>query len=146
MGVWYEQFMEARGTTVLGCSLIELPFNYLGFSSRLSMRQVSSWNPILQKIKQKLASWKARTLSRAGRLVLIKAVLNSLPLYFFSLFKMPKLVAKKIIQIQRRFLWAGEREGHFSALVKWEVVQLPKSMGGLGVGDILMKNACLLFK
>jgi len=32
------------------------------------------------------------------------------------------------------------------ALVKWEVVQLPKEYGGLGAGDLVIKNAALLFK
>ena len=55
-------------------------------------------------------------------------------------------MANEINKIQRRFLWSGKQEGKFSALVKWEVVQRPKGKGGLGVGDILLKNAALLFK
>lgn len=30
--------------------------------------------------------------------------------------------------------------------MKWDIVQLPKELGGLGVGNILFKNLCLLFK
>jgi len=59
---------------------------------------------------------------------------------------MPKKVAIEINRIQRRFLWCSKHEGKFAALVKWEVVQRPKNQGGLGVGDLLMKNATLLFK
>ena len=79
-------------------------------------------------------------------MVLIKAVLSSLPVYYLSLFKMPKRVAKEINRLQRRFLWSGSTENRFSALVKWDVVQRPKNQGGLGVGDPLLKNAALLFK
>ena len=32
------------------------------------------------------------------------------------------------------------------ATVKWSTIQLPKEVGGLGVGDILMKKAILLNK
>jgi len=59
---------------------------------------------------------------------------------------MPKKVADMINKIQRRFLWCGSDENRVSALVKWEVVQRPKAQGGLGVGDLLLKNAALLFK
>jgi len=52
---------------------------------------------------------------------------------------MPEVVANTTIQIQRRFLVVGNKEAHFSTLVRWEVIQLPKSLGGLGVGDVLMK-------
>ena len=79
-------------------------------------------------------------------MILIKAVLSSLPVYYLSLFKMPKRVAKEINRLQRRFLWSGSSEKRFSALVKWEVVQRPKKQGGLGVGDPLIRNAALLFK
>ena len=32
------------------------------------------------------------------------------------------------------------------ALVKWSTIQLLKEIGGLGVGDILLKNAAFLYK
>jgi len=59
---------------------------------------------------------------------------------------MPKGVANEINKIQRRFLWSRKYESRFSTLVKWEVVQRPKEEGGLGVGDLLFKNAALFFK
>jgi len=110
------------------------------------MRKFTSWQPIIEKIQQRLATWKASCLTRPGKLVLIKAVLSSLPVYYLSLFRMPKRVAHEINKIQRRFLWSGKNESKASALVKWEVVQRTKKEGGLGVGDPLLKNAALLFK
>ena len=32
------------------------------------------------------------------------------------------------------------------ALVNWETIQRPKKLEGLGVGDIVLKNAGMLFK
>ena len=93
-----------------------------------------------------MSLWKARSLSKAGRLVLIKSVLNSIPMYYLSLFHMPKKVANRIIQLQRRFFW-GKKEGEKGGcLISWETIQKPRSQGGLGVDDILIKNASLLFK
>jgi len=73
-------------------------------------------------------------------------VLNYLPIYYLSQFKFPKKVANEIIRIQRKFLWSGNKEGKFLPLVKWKIVQQNKDRGGLGVGDIVVKNAALLFK
>ena len=130
----------------LGCSLLKLPMTYLGIPLGASMRKVASWQCIIDKIQKNLASWKSCCLSRAGRLVLIKSVLNCLPIYYLSLFKLPKKVANEIIRIQRRFLWSGSKEGKFMPLVKWDIVQQQRDKGGLGVGDIVVKNAALLFK
>ena len=59
---------------------------------------------------------------------------------------MPKRVANELIKLQRKFLWNGNKEGRFIPLVSREIVQQPKGRGGLGVRDIAMKNAALLFK
>ena len=66
-----------------------LPFIYLDFPFGASPRRISTWNPLI-KIKNKLALWKGRVLSQAGCLALIKSTLTSLPLYFASIFCIPK--------------------------------------------------------
>ena len=129
----------------LGCQVVQLPFTYLGVPLGANMRKYPSWRPIIDKVQQRLSSWKATCLSKAGRLVFIKAVLNSLPIYYLSNFKLPKRVAYEINRMQKRFLWNGKKEGRCCALVKWEVIQNSKSQGGLGVGDLMLKNAALLF-
>jgi len=128
------------------CTRLQLPFIYLGIPLGASMRKASSWQSVLDKIQKRLKSWRSSSLSRAGRLLMIKSVLNNLPLYYLSLFKVPRKVANDIIRLQRKFLWNGENEGRFSPLVKWEVVMKQKSARGLGVDDITVKNAALLFK
>jgi len=130
----------------LSCKLVHLPITYLGVPLGANMRKVSSWQGVLDKVQSKLQSWKGTCLSRAGRVVLIKAMLSSLPLYYLSLFKIPAKVAQEINKIQRRFLWSGKSQGRYNALVKWETLQRPKEKGGLGVVDCMMKNAALLFK
>ena len=110
------------------------------------MKKASSWKYIIDKIQKRLQSWKGCCLSRAGRLTLIKAVVNCLFIYYLSLFSMPRKVTNEIIRIQRRFLWSGEQKGKFLPLVKWEIVQRPKCRDGLGVGDIVKKNVAFLFK
>jgi len=32
------------------------------------------------------------------------------------------------------------------ALVRWEILQRPKAKGGLGIDDLMVKNAAMLFK
>lgn len=112
----------------------------------INPRKKKVWDPILDRIKGKLATWKSKFLSFGARLTLIKSCLNSLPLYYMSLFKMPKLVAKKINSLFRNFFWGGSEEKRKMSCVKWDLIQLPKSLGGLGVGYLLEKNKALLFK
>ena len=63
-----------------------------------------------------------KLLSKAGRVVLIKSMLNNLLLYYLGLFRMPKAVAREIIAMQRRFFWGKNEEDMFRPLVNWEVI------------------------
>lgn len=52
------------------------------------------------------------------RITLIKAALNNLTIYFFSIFKIPKGVATEMKQPQKHFLWKG-REQFKPHLIPW---------------------------
>ena len=99
---------------------------YMEISFGANPKRVKTWEPMISNIEKKLSLWKSNLLSRAGRLVLIKAVLNNLPLYYLELFPMPKTVAKKIISLQTRFLWGKNSKGGCIPTVKWSQIQLPK--------------------
>lgn len=51
--------------------------------------------------------WKCKLLSAVGRSQLIRSVVNNLLIYYMSLFKLPNVVAKKIISLERRFFWGA---------------------------------------
>ena len=131
----------------MGCSHSICPFNYLGFPLGDHMNKRSAWKPVVEKIRNRLASCKAKILSKAGRLTLIKSVLNSLPVYYMSMFKMPKAIALKIVSLRRKFFWSGVTSEKLGCpRIKWSNIELPKELGGLGVGNIMHKNLILLFK
>ena len=69
-----------------------------------------------------LVLWKSKTLSRAGRLTLIKVMLNNLPMYYLNLIKIPKNVAKKIIQLQRNIFWLGDDKRKGLLMIQWEMI------------------------
>ena len=130
----------------LKCMVSSLPTSYLGIPLGANPQRIETWKPIINKIKKKLNGWKINLLSRAGRLTLIKAALNNLPIYYLGLFKMPKSVAKKIISLQLKKFWGLKDHGSAMPLISWEIIHKPKKFGGLGVSSLLMKNVPLLFK
>lgn len=111
-----------------------------------SISRLATWEPLIEKMRKKLATWKGKLLSIGGRLTLLKASISNLPIYFMSLYPMPQGVIDKITKIQRNFLWSRGMDKRSLALVKWELVQLPKKMGGLNVSNLLFRNLGLLCK
>ena len=90
------------------CKRADLPITYLGFPLGARPGLTSVRNPILSRIESRLVPWKKKFLNKWGRLVLIKAVLTSVPTYFMSVFKLPVGVANRMEKIQRSFFWGDE--------------------------------------
>ncbi|KAE8730785.1 hypothetical protein F3Y22_tig00002880pilonHSYRG00085 [Hibiscus syriacus] len=69
------------------------PFSteYLGLPFGTKRNSVAMWEPIVQRFQKKLAGWKDSSLSLAERVILVKSVLCALPIYFFSIIRLPAL-------------------------------------------------------
>ncbi|RVX22450.1 putative ribonuclease H protein [Vitis vinifera] len=109
-------------------------------------KTIGFWDPVVERISRRLDGWKKAYLSLGGRITLIQSCLFHIPSYFLTLFKIPVYIASKIEKMQRDFLWSGAREGKKDHLIRWEVVNRPKEMGGLGFGKTSMRNSALLGK
>ena len=146
MGINIENCWLLSAAETLHCKVGHFPISYLGLPVGGNSSRIITWDPIIERLRQKLASWKGNLLSLGGRLTLIKATLSSLPLYFMSIFPVPSGVIDKITSIQRNFLWAKGQGNTSLPLVRWDVLQLPKNWGGLNISNLLFRNLGLLFK
>jgi hypothetical protein len=139
------EFLE-MGCTFLNCKRGAVPFKYLGLPVGANPKRVDTWDPLLDQIRRRLNSWENKFISFGGRIVLLNSILNSIPIFYMSFMKMPTQVWKKLVSIQRAFLWGGLRSGKKISWVKWEVVCQEKCKGGLGVKDVRIMNLSLLAK
>ncbi|PWA98441.1 reverse transcriptase domain, Reverse transcriptase zinc-binding domain protein [Artemisia annua] len=130
----------------LGCRPGTTPFKYLGILVGANMNCISNWDPVVEVFKKRLSSWKASVLSTAGRVILIKSVLESLPTYYFSLYKAPVAVVNKLESIVKRFFWGGSDEKNKIHWVAWDKVTKSKKDGGLGLSKLEECNNALVLK
>ncbi|GKV01676.1 hypothetical protein SLEP1_g14215 [Rubroshorea leprosula] len=130
----------------LNCVRGVMPFKYLGIPVGANSRRISTWMPVVDCLRRKLSSWKCESLSFGGRIILLNAVLSSIPVYFFSTLRAPKKVLKLLSLIQRRFMWGGAEDKRTIAWVRWDQVCKSRKMGGLGVKDLNSFNLALLGK
>ena len=130
----------------LGCGVGSLPTTYLGLPLGAPHRALGVWDSMEERFRKRLSSWKRQYISKGGRLTLIRSTLSSLPIYFLSLFRMPKTVCSRLEKIQRDFLWGGGNHERKPHLVNWKTVCQEKSRGGLGVRGLSLMNQALLCK
>eukprot|EP00253_Pinus_taeda_P016498 PITA_16498 len=131
---------------ILGFPIATLPSKYLGAPLIASAIEHSSWNILIEKLESHLNLWMHRTLNMASRVVLIKAILQAMPLYLFLILAVPKWVLKRIWDPQRGFLWGSSATNRKWALVKWTIVCMPKEKGGIGLRDPNHNNAIMSAK
>nr|GEY73959.1 putative RNA-directed DNA polymerase, eukaryota, reverse transcriptase zinc-binding domain protein [Tanacetum cinerariifolium] len=103
----------------MGCGIGEFPFAYLGLPIGENMRRIKAWGPVVEKFKNRLADWKAKTILFGGRLTLVKS----------------KVLEK-----------ASFGEGKKLSWVKRNSVINSFGEGGLNIGSLRAKNLALLGK
>ena len=60
---------------ILATPIGVLPIRYLGVPLVDRRLRIQEWQPVFEKVETRLGGWRARLLSRGGRLILLKAVL-----------------------------------------------------------------------
>ncbi|XP_026396127.1 uncharacterized protein LOC113290761 [Papaver somniferum] len=114
---------------ILNCKIEKLPLKFLGLAVGANARCVDIWDVVIEKFQKKLAPWKRRFFTKAGRVLLIKTSLSSLPIYYMSIFPTPVSVEKKLNQIMRNFMWGSTADSRKINWVAWERVCTTKKKG-----------------
>jgi hypothetical protein len=129
---------EANGAAgLMECQLAPFPVKYLGIPLSIRRLSAASFQPLVDKIADKLPTWRASMMPRAGRLALIRAVLAAIPLHQLMVLSLDKKTLKQVNKVLRGFLWAGRADangGHCH--VNWSRVCRPLRLGGLGIPDL----------
>lgn len=77
---------------------------YLGVPLLHKAPTKATYDFILERTQKRLSSWKASTLSLAGRVTLAKSVVAALPSYCMQTMLIPKGVCEILDQLQRNFV------------------------------------------
>lgn len=126
--------------------IIDKTGNYLGIPTDWgkSKKEMFAW--ILARVNMKIVGWKEKFLSNAGKETLIKSVVQALPQYAMSIFKIPMSIC---ISIERRiatFWWKQNENSNGLHWKKWEALKKRKDEGGIGFRDLVNFNKAMLGK
>ncbi|GJR67295.1 putative RNA-directed DNA polymerase, eukaryota, reverse transcriptase zinc-binding domain protein [Tanacetum coccineum] len=74
---WYPTADVEVVASSLGCLHNEISFIYLGLLVGKKTRLSDGWNNVVNRFRDRLSAWKAKTLSIGGRLTLVKFILGN---------------------------------------------------------------------
>ncbi|MCH84271.1 RNA-directed DNA polymerase (Reverse transcriptase), partial [Trifolium medium] len=119
--------------------------NYLGVPALGRKPRSNDFYYLIDKVKNRLAGWKAKQLSMAGRITLAKSVIQAIPIYPMMSMQIPRSCLDDIEKIQRSFIWGETENVKRVHTIGWNTMILPKYLGGLGIRNLrIMNDACLM--
>ena len=125
---------------------LEGGFSYLGFYLKPNNYHRSDWTWLIHKVHFRIGKWSSNWLSLGGRLTLIKVVLQSIPVYWFALFRVSVGVLNTIRRSFFNFLWRGAHLSWKFHLTNWRSLSLPFKWGGWGIKNLALFNIALCAK
>lgn len=80
---------KVEAAAIFGVPVVDAPGKYLGLPSDWgrSKKKALAW--FKDRISSKLSGWKEKLWSQAGKDVLLKSVIQAMPIYAMSIFKFP---------------------------------------------------------
>lgn len=117
---------------------------YPGSPLIIGKSKVKAFEDIQLAFERKLGNWQGINLHQACRTTMVKDVLNAVPMYQMSTFKIPKTLIKKLDTLQRKFCW-GYKFNRGLNLIGWHNLSISKDLGGLAFRDLQMLNHALFF-
>lgn len=125
---------------------IDRDLKYLGFWLKPTCQRIADWTWLVSKMEKRISCWSHRYISRAGRLILIKSVLEATPVFQMALAWIPRHTLARLQQIYNRYLQAGSQDKWIFAWIGWQKIALPKKRGGWGLKDLPLFEQALAAK
>lgn len=120
---------------------------YLGLPNILDRNKSVLFGFLKAKLLQRISGCEGNLLSKAGKEVLLKIVVQALPFYAMSVFLLPISVCQGLEKIMAQFWWKSSKQAqrglHWR---KWDRLSLHKSKGGLGFRNLCQFNLAILCK
>ncbi|XP_058757247.1 uncharacterized protein LOC131630489 [Vicia villosa] len=124
---------HCRLAEIVGFTIAYPPFVYLGFPIFVGKPKAIHFLSLAGKIRMKVASWKAKLLSMAGRVLLVKTIIQSMMVHNIAIYDWPSSVIKSIEASSRNFIWSENVDQNKLVIVSWKKCCSKTTEGGLGI-------------
>ncbi|XP_073061666.1 uncharacterized protein [Primulina eburnea] len=126
---------------ITGFSPGNLPFRYLGVPLAARNLRSSDYSKLVESIAAKFNSWPRQSLSYAGKIELVRSVVQGIECFWLSILPIPNCIIDSIHSLCRKFVWPTKHPP-----IAW--VTLCKSIddGGLGLKNLKCWNKALIAK
>ncbi|KAM7480035.1 hypothetical protein LguiA_028248 [Lonicera macranthoides] len=120
---------------------------YLGAPSLIGRNKKEVFSYVKVKAWRRMFGWRNKNLSRAGKEVLIKSVIQAIPSYIMSVFLLSVNLCDELERMMNNFWWGKKKSGFNNFRWRcWDKLCQKKVHGGLGFRKIHNFNRAMLAK
>ncbi|KAL0395298.1 UNVERIFIED_CONTAM: putative mitochondrial protein [Sesamum latifolium] len=131
--------------SMLGVRVVTKHDRYLGLSAMVDRSKREIFQTLKDRVWEKMQSWRCRNLLQAGKVVLLKSMVQAMPTFMMGCFLVPSSICRKIESMMADFLWHNKdlRRVHW---LSWDKLCAIKQEGGLGFRKLGAFNRTMLAK
>lgn len=131
---------------MLGARVMSECEKYPGLPIASGKSNVGTFKELQEKITKRVMGWKEKFISKADREILIKTVVQAIPTYSMSLFKLPKTICDNINSLLVKYWWGQSKEERKINWINWGKLCTHKKKGGMRFRDPHTFNLAMLAK
>ncbi|XP_074265574.1 uncharacterized protein LOC141588013 [Silene latifolia] len=120
--------------------------DYLGVPIDIPRKKTEPFLPLIDKLNTRITSWFALHLSQSSKLVIISSILLASFNHILSCVPIPHGVCRKIDALITAFWWRSDWNKKSIHWLRRDILQSPKSYGGLGIKNTFVLGQALLLK
>jgi hypothetical protein len=125
--------MKVEVCNILNILTEAITDKYLGLPPLVGVDRSDCFQHLIDRICKILSGWKEKNMSFGGKEALIKAIIQAIPAYAMSVFKLPKQIIKGIITAISQFWWGDDDQQKHMHWFAWWKMCVPKKTGRHGL-------------
>ncbi|XP_074327140.1 uncharacterized protein LOC141665057 [Apium graveolens] len=123
-----------------------VPGKYLGLPMHIGRRKNKEFKFLVERISSKLEGWSNKSISRGGKVILLKTAAQTIPNFWMNLLLIPQGICSQIQKQMNSFWWGSGGSGKGIRWLSWERMCTAKEGGGLGFKELNKFNIAMLAK
>ncbi|KAL8089279.1 hypothetical protein AgCh_038904 [Apium graveolens] len=131
---------------ILEVNVCQSPGKYLGMPMVVGRNKCTTFSFLSERVEKKLQGWQNQTISKAGKVILLKTAAQVIPNFWMNMFLIPSEITDRIEKSMNKFWWRNGGTNGCIRWMSWERLCTVKEDGGLGFKSLKSFNVAMLAK